>query len=113
MSESAAAVPVALTLDAKGRLTIPQELRQALGVQPGDTLVLQLEESRLVARTRAEFTKWFKAQFADLPALALAGPGEEAEFEQALLESRLRGSGEPTSTPRGLATLRALGRLRD
>lgn len=37
-------------VDAKGRLSIPQELRQELGIEPGDTLFVEREEGASVLR---------------------------------------------------------------
>ena len=39
-----------VTVDSKGRLTIPQELRQALGIEPGDTLFVETENNGTVLR---------------------------------------------------------------
>ena len=36
----------------KGRLVIPAEIRKAMGLEPGDTVVLELEENRLTVETR-------------------------------------------------------------
>lgn len=32
--------------DAKGRLTIPRNIREGLGIEPGDTLFLEVDEER-------------------------------------------------------------------
>lgn len=32
--------------DAKGRLTIPRPLREGLGIEPGDTFLLEVDEER-------------------------------------------------------------------
>ena len=39
-----------VTVDAKGRLSIPRELRDELNIQPGDTLFVEREEGRAVLR---------------------------------------------------------------
>lgn len=41
---------VTVKVDAKGRLSIPQELRQELGIEPGDTLFVEREEGTSVLR---------------------------------------------------------------
>lgn len=39
-----------LQMDEQGRVLIPQELREALGVRPGETLDAEVEEGRLILR---------------------------------------------------------------
>ncbi len=41
---------VTVKVDAKGRLTIPRELRDELDIQPGDTLFVEREEGQPVLR---------------------------------------------------------------
>ena len=38
---------VAVRVDAKGRLTVPREIREELGIEPGTTLFMELEGSVL------------------------------------------------------------------
>lgn len=40
-------------MDEQGRVLIPQELREALGLRPGETLDAELEEGSLVLRPQA------------------------------------------------------------
>lgn len=42
------ATMVAVKTDAKGRLTIPQRLRETMGIEPGDMFFLEADESRRV-----------------------------------------------------------------
>ena len=37
-------------VDPKGRLTIPRQLREALGIEPGDTLFVESDEEQKVLR---------------------------------------------------------------
>lgn len=39
-----------LQMDEQGRVLIPRELREALGLRPGETLDAEVEEGRLVIR---------------------------------------------------------------
>ena len=44
--------PKPLHIGPQGRVVIPAEYRKALGVEPGDTLVVWLEGDRLILRRR-------------------------------------------------------------
>jgi AbrB family looped-hinge helix DNA binding protein len=44
------AMTVTVKVDAKGRLSIPRELREELGIEPGDTLFVEREEGTSVLR---------------------------------------------------------------
>ena len=37
----------ASTITAKGRITVPKAVRRALGIQPGDKIVFQIEDDRV------------------------------------------------------------------
>ena len=37
-------------VDPKGRLTIPQRLREELGIEPGDTLFVEADDERKILR---------------------------------------------------------------
>jgi AbrB family looped-hinge helix DNA binding protein len=41
---------VTVKVDPKGRLSIPQNLRKALGIEPGDTLFVESDEDQKVLR---------------------------------------------------------------
>jgi len=41
-------------VDTKGRLVIPQPLRLALGIEPGDTLFVETEGDRVLRYAKAE-----------------------------------------------------------
>lgn len=38
-------MPLTVRVDPKGRLTIPRQIRDALGIEPGDTLFVALDEA--------------------------------------------------------------------
>ena len=42
--------PVAVKVDAKGRLLVPGALRDRLGIQPGDTLFVECDNDQSVLR---------------------------------------------------------------
>jgi len=49
------------TVSSKGQVTIPKELRDRLGIEPGTRLEFEAERGRLVARkvqTTDHFAKW-------------------------------------------------------
>ena len=41
---------IVVRVDSKGRIVIPKQLREKLGIKEGDMVVLQLENSRLIVR---------------------------------------------------------------
>jgi AbrB family looped-hinge helix DNA binding protein len=43
-----------LKVDTKGPLVIPQPLRKALGIEPGDTLFVETEGDRVLRYAKAE-----------------------------------------------------------
>ncbi len=43
-------VQFSASIDEKGRLTLPEELRERLGLSEGDTLVFESRGQRIVAR---------------------------------------------------------------
>ena len=56
-----------------GRIVIPAIFRKALGIEPGNELVLELEDQTLKLRTRAEGVRRAKsiaAKYADGPSAA-------------------------------------------
>ena len=72
------------TVSSKGQVTIPKELRERLGIQPGTVLEFAAERGRLVAR---------KVQVAD-PFARWAGAFRDGRRSDALLAS-LRDEPEP------------------
>jgi AbrB family looped-hinge helix DNA binding protein len=46
----------------QGRLVIPAELRAALGIEPGDTLVARAEDGQLVLERRAQVLGRLRAE---------------------------------------------------
>jgi AbrB family looped-hinge helix DNA binding protein len=59
-------------VDSKGRLTIPAELRQSLGIEPGDTLFVEVESAGN-SETHSRVLRYAKA---DNPFDALARHAE-------------------------------------
>jgi AbrB family looped-hinge helix DNA binding protein len=53
-------------LGAQGRVTIPSEIRRALGFQEGETLVANIEDGRLVLETRGNILKRLQEHFAGI-----------------------------------------------
>ena len=59
---------VQLRMDDKGRVLIPTELRDALGLVPGDRLAARVEEGRLVLESHKAILARLRARFAHIPA---------------------------------------------
>lgn len=51
----------------EGRVVIPAELRQQLGIKPGDVLVFMEEDGHLVLMTRDQLEESLWALFKDIP----------------------------------------------
>jgi AbrB family looped-hinge helix DNA binding protein len=65
--------PSEVRLDVQGRLVIPAALRKSLGFEPGDALVVRLEDGRLVLEKPETIQRRLKARFANLqPGVSLA-----------------------------------------
>jgi len=47
-----------------GRLTIPAQVRRAAGIEPGDTLVVYVEDGRVIIETRDQLTARIKRDLA-------------------------------------------------
>lgn len=86
MSDQAKHTEVQLGL--QGRLVIPAPLRRALGFEPGETLLVRVEDDRLVLEKQESVKRRLKARFAAIPSgrsLArelLADRREEAKREE-------------------------------
>ena len=53
------------TMPSKGQVTIPKEIRKALGLKPGDRVIFEKEDNRVVikpARTLLDFRGFVKAE---------------------------------------------------
>ena len=57
----------AVRIGPKGRIVIPQALREALGLREGDTLVAHAEDGRLVLETRAAIRARIRQRLAAVP----------------------------------------------
>jgi len=48
------------TLTSKGQVTVPSELRQALGLRPGDTVIFEsIDDKILLSKKKDDITKAF------------------------------------------------------
>ncbi|HZY60804.1 MAG TPA: AbrB/MazE/SpoVT family DNA-binding domain-containing protein [Candidatus Binataceae bacterium] len=55
-----------LKLGRQGRIVIPAQVRKALGLKPGDTLVCRSEGGRLILRPRADVEEELWKTFANV-----------------------------------------------
>lgn len=53
----------AITLGQQGRLVIPTAFRQQLGLKPGDSLTLRIEDGRLVVESQAQVLARVQARY--------------------------------------------------
>ncbi len=51
----------------QGRVVIPAEIRRAVGLAPGQTLVARAERNRIILETRENVLERAKARFAAVP----------------------------------------------
>jgi AbrB family looped-hinge helix DNA binding protein len=63
MSSSQAEIRVGV----QGRIVIPAEIRQELGIDQGETLVARVESNRLVLEKREAVLQRLQARFAAIP----------------------------------------------
>ncbi len=68
------------TLTSKGQLTLPKEIREHLGLKPGDRVVFEVEEGG--ARLRIEKRRALEELKGSLPA-KVSYPGKSAERKAA------------------------------
>lgn len=54
-------------LGPQGRLVIPASLRRSLGFETGDSLIVRMEEGRLILEKTDTIKRRLKARFAHLP----------------------------------------------
>jgi antitoxin PrlF len=77
------------TVTAKGQVTIPAEMRRALGIRPHDRLRLEITDGRLTLRREAEGISRFKGSVKSLPfsgTMQELIEAERAAFEQGVAE---------------------------
>jgi AbrB family looped-hinge helix DNA binding protein len=70
-----------VTLDARGRLTLPREMRERLNLRPGDRVAVELADralriTRALPTNRAERAAWFAEALAEDNAYLEAHPEE-------------------------------------
>jgi len=102
---------VQFTVDNKGRITLPREVRELLAIKPGDQIVGRVEEGALSMASRDSIQERLWALTLDAMPADVPDTVETAEAEAALLSARARSRGK-SSTDVGRATLRELG-IRD
>lgn len=68
---------------AGGKIVIPAELRRELGLQTGDTLVVEREGNAIVLKTYLQVVKEVQAEFR-----ALIGPYEGSVVDELIAERR-------------------------
>ena len=56
-----------MTAGSKGQLVIPAEMRQQLGISPGDQVVLELTEEGVMLTPRAQHLRRLRGKYAYLP----------------------------------------------
>lgn len=99
---------VSLTVDNKGRITLPRELRERLGINLGDQIVGHVEDGQLSIASRDSIQERLWARTLDALPIDVPDTVETAEDESAALIARERSRGSASSDV-GAATLRALG----
>ncbi len=62
MSETT--TPVSVRFGEQGRLVVPGRLREALGFEPGDPLVVRVQDGRLVVESRESVVRRIQERFA-------------------------------------------------
>jgi len=66
-------------LSSKGQVTIPSEVREKLHLEPGDTVIYEIEENRAVLRRAEPFDIAFHAALSDT-LLEWTSPEDEEAF---------------------------------
>ncbi|WP_102125088.1 AbrB/MazE/SpoVT family DNA-binding domain-containing protein [Deinococcus planocerae] len=78
-----------LQMDEQGRVLIPQELREALGLRPGETLDAEVEGGRLVLRPQAAEAEL--VEFEGRLVIKTAQPVKaDTDFVEEMRQQRLR-----------------------
>lgn len=67
---------VTVKVDASGRLVIPRDLRDALGIPEGGELRLSVQDGELRATTRMAALRRIRAELRDLPSAAVPPSSE-------------------------------------
>jgi AbrB family transcriptional regulator (stage V sporulation protein T) len=66
-----------------GKIVLPADLRRELGIEPGDTLVVERDGSSIVIKTYAQVVKESQAAFR-----AMLKPGHAGSLADALIADR-------------------------
>ena len=80
---------IQLQVGPQGRVVIPAALRQAMGIEPGCTLVAQVIDGKLVLETQAQVLNQFFSRFAK----ARLQPGSSV-VDELITERRAEAAGE-------------------
>jgi len=76
-----------------GRLTIPAQLRRTAGIEPGQTLLVYVEDGRVVIETRAQLARRIRRDVAE----SWQGPPDQSVTDELIADRRaeaVRESGE-------------------
>lgn len=65
--EMAEEVSYRVRMGGQGRLVVPVELRDSLGLEPGSVLIARQEDGRLVLERREDALRRLRARFKDVP----------------------------------------------
>lgn len=87
------------TLSAKGQITLPKEIRDALGIQPNDKIVFTIEDGRLILTPK-------NVNFADLAGFLGSppnGPATLDEIEDTIASAASQSAAEPLKKLKGQA----------
>jgi antitoxin PrlF len=86
-------------LSAKGQVTVPKEIRDALGMQANDKIVLTIEDGRLILTPK-------NVNFSDLAGFLGSppnGPATLDEIEDTIASAASQGASEPLKKLKGQA----------
>lgn len=98
---------VTVRVDASGRLVIPRDLRDALGIPDGGELRLSVRDGELRATTRLAALRRIRAELRALPSADASLPSEaliaerRAEAARGLNEEQARAPAPPGGQGRG------------
>tara|TARA_R110002020_G_scaffold316361_10_gene531570 strand:+ start:9543 stop:9824 length:282 start_codon:yes stop_codon:yes gene_type:complete len=86
-------------LSAKGQITLPKEIRDALAIRPNDTVIFTVEDGRLILTPK-------NVSFSDLAGFLGSppnGPATLDEIEEAIASAAAQNASEPRKAFKGQA----------